>query len=271
MKYKELWRVEQAFRTVKSVLDTRPIYHKCPIGPLHQRFGPAGDDTIKGHVFASVLALVVMHEMDRRLAAKGYKFEWEDVKRDLDALSEVEVFEGTDSHWLRTEFAGVASKVFSAIGIAAPPTVRATEGESRRLDGEPECSAKAAMPIRKSLRHTALRRGGVEDEFDGPGRRLVRLLGRCARHAAQAPALRVGRPPRFALRATATSARIPARHPSLGEPRGENPLHVTATSNARSSSPICVHPCSSAVPKPCRILPPATFPTRRSAAPGPSA
>ncbi len=26
MKYKELWRVEQAFRTVKSVLDTRPIY-----------------------------------------------------------------------------------------------------------------------------------------------------------------------------------------------------------------------------------------------------
>jgi len=111
MKYKELWRVEQAFRTVKSVLDTRPIYHKC-------------DETIKGHVFASFLALVVMHELDARLAAKGYKFEWEDVKRDLDALSEVEVFEGTDSYWLRTEFAGVASKVFSAIGIAAPPTVR---------------------------------------------------------------------------------------------------------------------------------------------------
>jgi transposase len=111
MKYKELWRVEQAFRTVKSVLDTRPTYHKC-------------DDTIKGHVFASFLALVVMHELDARLAAKGYKFEWEDVKRDLNALSEVEVFEGTDSYWLRTEFAGVASKVFSAIGIAAPPTVR---------------------------------------------------------------------------------------------------------------------------------------------------
>jgi transposase len=111
MKYKELWRVEQAFRTVKSVLDTRPIYHKC-------------DETIKGHVFASFLALVVMHELEARLAAKGYKFEWEDVKRDLEALSEVEVFEGEDAYWLRTEFAGVASKVFSVIGIAAPPTVR---------------------------------------------------------------------------------------------------------------------------------------------------
>jgi transposase len=114
MKYKELWRVEQAFRTVKSVLDTRPIYHKC-------------DETIKGHVFASFLALVVMHEFETRLAAKGYMFEWEDVKRDLEALSEVEVFEGEESYWLRTEFAGVASKVFSAIGIAAPPTVRATD------------------------------------------------------------------------------------------------------------------------------------------------
>jgi transposase len=114
LKYKELWRVEQAFRTVKSVLDTRPIYHKC-------------DETIKGHVFASFLALVVMHELETRLAAKGYRFEWEDVKRDLEALSEVEVFEGEESYWLRTEFAGVASKVFSAIGIAAPPTVRATD------------------------------------------------------------------------------------------------------------------------------------------------
>lgn len=114
LKYKQLWRVERAFRTVKSVLETRPIYHKC-------------DATIMGHVFASFLALVVMHELDARLAAKGYRFEWEDVKRDLEALSEVEVFEGESAHWLRTEFAGCASKVFSALGIAAPPTVRGAD------------------------------------------------------------------------------------------------------------------------------------------------
>jgi hypothetical protein len=111
VKYKELWRVERAFRTVKSVLETRPIYHKR-------------DETILGHVFASFLALVVMHELDKRLAAKGYKLEWEDVKQDLEALSEVEVFEGKESYWLRTEFAGVASKVFRALGIGVPPTVR---------------------------------------------------------------------------------------------------------------------------------------------------
>ena len=40
------------------------------------------------------------------------------------ALSEVQVFEGGSVYWLRTEFAGCASKVLSALGIAAPPTVR---------------------------------------------------------------------------------------------------------------------------------------------------
>ena len=114
-KYKQLWRVERAFRTVKSVLETRPIYHKC-------------DETILGHVFCSFLALLVMHEMDSRLRARGLVLEWEDVKRDLEALTEVEVFEGEDCYWLRTEFVGVTGKVFQALGIAAPPAVRRAEG-----------------------------------------------------------------------------------------------------------------------------------------------
>jgi transposase len=111
VKYKELWRVERAFRTVKSVLETRPIYHKR-------------DETILGHVFCSFLALVVMHEIDSRLAAKGLELEWEDVKQDLEALAEVEVFEGEGRHWLRTELRGVAGKVFSACGVRIPAMVR---------------------------------------------------------------------------------------------------------------------------------------------------
>ena len=54
LKYKELWQVEQVFRDVKSVLDTRPVFHKC-------------DETIRGHVFCSFLALVLRKELDRRL------------------------------------------------------------------------------------------------------------------------------------------------------------------------------------------------------------
>lgn len=48
LKYKELWQVEQVFRDVKSILDTRPVFHKR-------------DETIRGHVFCSFLALLSRH------------------------------------------------------------------------------------------------------------------------------------------------------------------------------------------------------------------
>ena len=41
--YKQLGTVERAFRTSKSLLETRPIYHKL-------------DETIRGHVSCSFLA-----------------------------------------------------------------------------------------------------------------------------------------------------------------------------------------------------------------------
>src|SRR6516165_5040766 len=44
--YKALWTVEDIIRTSKSILETRPIYHKR-------------DATIRGHVFCSFLALLL--------------------------------------------------------------------------------------------------------------------------------------------------------------------------------------------------------------------
>jgi transposase len=62
IKYKELWMVEQVFRQVKSILDTRPIYHKT-------------DETIRGHVFCSFLALVLRKELDKHLEGSGMNYE----------------------------------------------------------------------------------------------------------------------------------------------------------------------------------------------------
>ena len=114
---------------MKSVLETRPIYQDVTTGRRGVlTSGHKCDETILGHVFASFLALVVMHELDSRLRARGLVLEWEDVKQDLEALTEVEVFEGDDRYWLRTEFVGVTGKVFQALGIAAPPAVRRADG-----------------------------------------------------------------------------------------------------------------------------------------------
>jgi len=111
--YKQLWMVEQAFRSVKSVLETRPIYHKC-------------DDTIRGHVFCSFLALMLMKELMSRLEARGKLFEWEDIKRDLLALREVEIRinGGGTRYLLRTELQGCCHEVLKAAGVAVPPTLR---------------------------------------------------------------------------------------------------------------------------------------------------
>jgi transposase len=111
LKYKELWQVEQAFRDIKSILETRPVYHKR-------------EENIRGHVFCSFLALVLRKELERRLQEAGHSFEWADIKQDLKALQEVIIQENGTSLALRTECAGVCGKVFQAVGVAIPPTIR---------------------------------------------------------------------------------------------------------------------------------------------------
>jgi hypothetical protein len=114
LRYKELWRVESIFRATKSILDTRPIYHKC-------------DETIRGHVFCSFLALVLMKELEDRLSAKGQELEWSDVLRDLEALRLVTFRSGAATCELRSTAQGVAGKVVQAAGVALGPTLRFLE------------------------------------------------------------------------------------------------------------------------------------------------
>ena len=111
LKYKELWQVEQVFRDVKSILDTRPVFHKR-------------DETIRGHVFCSFLALVLRKELDRHLESAGHQLEWADIKRDLKALQDVVVEDNGRSIVVRTVCAGSCGKVFQAVGVALPPTIR---------------------------------------------------------------------------------------------------------------------------------------------------
>ncbi len=111
LQFKRLWLVEQWFRSCKSLLETRPIFHR-------------GDDTIRGHVFCSFLALVLRYELQSRLAAKGRTFEWAQVIRDLEQMQQVEVEHQGHRFLLRSELPGTAGRVFQAAGVAVPPTVQ---------------------------------------------------------------------------------------------------------------------------------------------------
>jgi transposase len=111
LKYKQLWMVEEVFRSMKSLLDTRPIFHKC-------------DETIRGHVFCSFLALLLRKELEDRLQRKEWKLEWADIIRDLDKLMEMEVSISGKGYVFRGQAPGVAGKVFQACAVAMPPALR---------------------------------------------------------------------------------------------------------------------------------------------------
>lgn len=111
LKYKQLWMVEQLFRSAKTLLSTRPVYHKY-------------DRTIRGHVFCSFLALALRRALQERLEAKDLSCEWADIKIDLDSLTQVELEHGGKRFLLRSRPRGVCSALFRAVGVAFPRTIR---------------------------------------------------------------------------------------------------------------------------------------------------
>jgi transposase len=109
--YKTLWTVEQSFRTAKSILETRPIYHQS-------------DEAIRGHVFCSFLALTLKAELERRLKGAAAACEWAQMLRGLESLQEVELTYQGRRFLLRSQLSGEASAALRAAGTAAPPTLR---------------------------------------------------------------------------------------------------------------------------------------------------
>jgi hypothetical protein len=88
-----------------------PVYHKC-------------DETIRGHVFCSFLALVPKCELESRLRRSGLEWEWAEVIRGLDNLHQVEATLQGRRFLLRSHLQGNASQALRAAGVAIPPTLR---------------------------------------------------------------------------------------------------------------------------------------------------
>ena len=116
--------VEEMFRTVKTLLQTRPIFHKC-------------DETIRGHVFCSFLALLLRKELQDRLEAQGDKFEWARVLRDLEALQHTEVESHAKRFLLRSDLADTTAAAFRAAGVAIPRACKKPRSNNSRANDTP--------------------------------------------------------------------------------------------------------------------------------------
>ncbi len=80
--------MEQVFREMKSLLETRSVFHRT-------------DESIQGHVF-----------------------EWADIKMEPVALDEITIEENGRKFSVRTECRCVCGKVFQAVRVAIPQVIR---------------------------------------------------------------------------------------------------------------------------------------------------
>src|ERR1700704_3537962 len=103
--YKPLWTVEQTFRTSKHLFATRPIFHKL-------------DETIRGHVFCSFLALVLKKALEDRIAALGHAGSWPEIIADLDSLTETEIEHDGKRFRVRSAPRPAARLALRATGVA---------------------------------------------------------------------------------------------------------------------------------------------------------
>ena len=106
-----VWGIEQTFRTAKHLLSTRPIFHKL-------------DETIRGHVFCSFLALVLKKALEDRVTALSRVGSWPDIIADLDSLTETEIEHEGKRFIVRAAPRPAAGLALRATGVALPPTVR---------------------------------------------------------------------------------------------------------------------------------------------------
>ena len=111
LRYKQLWMVERTFRTAKSLLDTRPVFHQT-------------DDAIRGHMFCSFLALTLQKALFERLEQAELQESWNDIVRDLRAVTETQIEQDHKRLAVRSRITERAAGVFRAVGLRIPPVIR---------------------------------------------------------------------------------------------------------------------------------------------------
>jgi hypothetical protein len=109
LRYRNLLAVEQSFLAAKTLLATRPIFHRT-------------DAAIRGHIFCTFLALVLRKELMDRLVARQLALpQWQTLVDDLVDLSEIEVEQDGRRVQLRTAPGPTIDPVCRAVGITLPP------------------------------------------------------------------------------------------------------------------------------------------------------
>jgi len=109
--YKRLWQIERHFRSLKDIIEARPIYHRKAAN-------------VKGHIFGGFLSLFLKVRLQKKLDARGDKFPWDDMMADLRRVKATKIELKGRQFIVRDEFTGSAGVVFRAAGLQPPPLMQ---------------------------------------------------------------------------------------------------------------------------------------------------
>jgi transposase len=108
--YKGLWRIENAFRELKTGLEIRPCYHWT-------------ESRVKGHVAICFLALVIEAVIERVLRVNKLEASISEVLEVVEQIKAVRVEVNGEACLCRTDLPLLAGEAFAALGIRPPPKV----------------------------------------------------------------------------------------------------------------------------------------------------
>ena len=100
--YKQLLEVERAFRTMKTTLDLRPVYHRK-------------DERIESHVFLCFLALMLV-----RIAERKTNLTWDKIRTQMERLHRIEFFSNDGRVLQTTEPTKEQLNIFKLLKISPP-------------------------------------------------------------------------------------------------------------------------------------------------------
>jgi hypothetical protein len=98
----------------------RALFASFPAPSRDRPVFRGSENFARGQALCGFLALLLVNELERRLAAQGQALDWPQARRDVQALAEVEVSAGGRRYLLRTAPQGSAGAVLQALGIPPP-------------------------------------------------------------------------------------------------------------------------------------------------------
>jgi len=104
--YKQLMEVERAFRTLKTTLDLRPVYHRK-------------DERIQAHVFLCFLALLLV-----RIAERKTNMTWDRIKAQMERLHLIDLFSKDGRVSQTTEPTPEQLNIMKKLNISPPKRIQ---------------------------------------------------------------------------------------------------------------------------------------------------